>query len=74
MPVVDAKAIARFIDSFVFVVEWGRSKRSLVLEALSNSEIIHDRLIGIVLNKADPAALRSIEAYKGKQFKSYYAE
>lgn len=74
VPVVDAKAIARFIDSFVFVVEWGRSKRSLVLEALSNSEIIHDRLIGIVLNKADPAALRSIEAYKGKQFKSYYAE
>ena len=33
--VVDVKVIERFIDSFVFVVEWGRSKRSLVLEALS---------------------------------------
>lgn len=74
VPVVDVKAIARFIDSFVFVVEWGRSKRSLVLEALSHNEIIHDRLIGIVLNKADPAAMRSIEAYKGKQFSSYYVE
>jgi succinoglycan biosynthesis transport protein ExoP len=70
--VVDVKVIERFIDSFIFVVEWGRSKRSLVLEALSDVQIIRNRLIGIVLNKADPFALRSIEAYKGDTFRSYY--
>ena len=72
VPLVDVKTIERFIDSFVFVVEWGRSERSLVLEALSNTEIIRERLIGIVLNKADPVALRSIEAYKGDMFSSHY--
>jgi len=74
MSVVDLKMIERFIDRFVFVVEWGQTKRSLVLEALSEAEIVRERLIGIVLNKADPFALRSIEAYKGKKFRDYYRE
>jgi succinoglycan biosynthesis transport protein ExoP len=74
MSVVDLKMIGRFIDRFVFVVEWGQTKRSLVLEALSEAEIVRERLIGIVLNKADPFALRSIEAYKGKKFRDYYRE
>jgi polysaccharide biosynthesis transport protein len=72
VPLVDVKKIERFIDSFVFVVEWGRSERSLILEALSNTEIIRERITGIVLNKADPVALRSIEAYKGDMFSSHY--
>ena len=42
LPVVDAKAIARMIDAFVLVVEWARSSRSVVLEALSDSEIIRE--------------------------------
>ena len=74
MSVVDVKKIERFIDNFVFVVEWGQTKRSLVLEALSEAENIRERLVGVVLNKADPAALRSIEAYKGERFKKYYEE
>ena len=74
VPLVDVKKIERFIDSFVFVVEWGRSERSLILEALSNTEIIRERITGIVLNKADPVALRSIEAYKGDMFSSHYVE
>ena len=74
MSVVDIKMIERFIDRFIFVVEWGQTKRSLVLEALSEAQIIRERLIGIVLNKADPFALRSIEAYKGDRFKDYYQE
>ena len=59
MSVVDIKMIERFIDGFIFVVEWGQTKRSLVLEALSEAQIIRERLIGIVLNKADPIALRT---------------
>jgi succinoglycan biosynthesis transport protein ExoP len=74
MSVVDLKMIGRFIDRFVFVVEWGQTKRSLVMEALSEAEIIRERLIGVVLNKADPVALRSIEAYKGEKFRDYYRE
>jgi succinoglycan biosynthesis transport protein ExoP len=72
MSVVDVKMIERFIDRFIFVVEWGQTKRRLVLEALSEAQIIRERVIGIVLNKADPLALRSIEAYKGNRFRDYY--
>ena len=72
MSVVDVIMIERFIDRFIFVVEWGQTKRSLVLEALSEAQIIRERLIGMVLNKADPIALRNIEAYKGDKFEDYY--
>jgi succinoglycan biosynthesis transport protein ExoP len=72
MSVVDIKMIERFIDAFVFVVEWGQTRRSLVLEALSEAQAIRERLLGIVLNKVDESALRTIEAYKGDRFKDYY--
>jgi polysaccharide biosynthesis transport protein len=74
MSVVDLKMIERFIDGFIFVVEWGQTKRALVLEALSEVEALHERVIGIVLNKADPEALRTIEAYKGSRLYDYYQE
>lgn len=72
MSVVDIKMIERFIDRFIFVVEWGQTKRSLVMEALSEAEFIRERLIGVILNKADPGALRNIESYKGNRFRDYY--
>ncbi len=74
MSVVDVKTIERFIDVFVFVVEWGQTKRSLVLDALSEADVIRDRLVGTVLNKVDPVALRHIESYKGDKFRHYYQD
>ena len=74
MSVVDVKMIGRFIDSFIFVVEWGQTKRRLVQEALSEAPGIRERVTGIVLNKVDPSALRTIEAYKGDRFRDYYEE
>lgn len=73
MPVVDAKAAAHLVDGFVYVAEWGASSRKLVLEALSSSDVIRERLIGILLNRAEPSALRQSEAYRGKAFQAYYA-
>ena len=58
----------------MFVVEWGQTKRSLVLDALSEADIIRDRLVGTVLNKVDPDALRHIESYKGDKFRHYYQD
>lgn len=72
MSVVDVKMIERFIDQFVFVVEWGETKRDLVLDALSEAEIIRDRLACIILNKADPVAIQKIESYKGIKAGEYY--
>jgi succinoglycan biosynthesis transport protein ExoP len=72
MSVVDVKMIERFIDRFIFVVEWGQTKRRLVQEALGEAEPFRDRILSIILNKADPGALRNLEAYKGGRFKDYY--
>jgi polysaccharide biosynthesis transport protein len=72
--VVDLKMIERFIDCFIFVVEWGQTKQSLVVEALSEAAMIRERLVGVVLNKADPSALRSMESYKGDRYTDYYQE
>ncbi|CAM5762368.1 chain-length determining protein [Labrys miyagiensis] len=72
MPVVDAKAAAHLVDGFVYVAEWGASSRKLVLEALSSSDVIRERLIGILLNRAEPSALRHSEGYRGRAFQAYY--
>jgi len=72
MSVVDVRMIGRLVDRFLFVAEWGATKRSLILEALTECQIARERFLGVVLNKADPTALRRIEAYKGKRFTDYY--
>ena len=72
MSVADTKMLENYVDQFIFVIEWGRTKRRLVQEALLEVEGVRNRLACVVLNKADPAALRSAEAYKGKKFGNYY--
>jgi succinoglycan biosynthesis transport protein ExoP len=72
MSVVDLKRMERFVDRFVYVVEWGQTKRRVVLEAFSDAPMIRERIVSIVLNKADPRALRSIESYKGARYHDYY--
>lgn len=72
MSVADTKMLEHYIDQFIFVIEWGRTKRRLVQEALLEVEGVRNRLACVVLNKTDPAALRSAEAYKGKKFGNYY--
>ena len=74
MSVADIKLVERFVDKFIFVVEWGQTKKSVVLEALTELQVIRDRILGIVLNKVDLLGLRSIEANKGNRFGGYYLE
>jgi succinoglycan biosynthesis transport protein ExoP len=72
--VVDYKMIARHCDSFVVVVEWGKTSQRVVLECLDDASALLDRVVCIVLNKADPSALQSIEHYKGDRFRDYYSD
>ncbi len=74
VPVVDVKAAAHMVDNFVLVIEWGVTSRDVVREALENADTLRSRLLGAVLNKADPAELSRFEAYKGDNFGSYYVE
>jgi succinoglycan biosynthesis transport protein ExoP len=74
LSVVDIKMIERFVDQFVFVLQWGETKRNVLLNALSDAEIICDRIAGVVLNKADPVALKHAEALDGIRPGSYYQD
>ena len=71
---VDYKMIARHCDGFVLIVEWGKTSQRLVLECLSEASALLDRVLCVILNKADPTALRSIEHYKGDRFHAYYSD
>lgn len=74
MSVVDVKLVERFVDGFIFVLEWGRTKRTVVLDALSYADVIRDRLSAIVLNKVDPGSLRTVENYEGVKSGDYYQD
>lgn len=60
-PVVDVRAIMPVIDSFVFVVEWGSTSISAVRHHLMGEPELHDRLLGVVLNKANLKVLERFE-------------
>lgn len=73
-PVVDVRVTSSFVDSYVFVVEWGRTKIDVVRHNLRGSPEIQDKLLGVVLNKADTKALARYESYHGRYYyQKYYA-
>jgi succinoglycan biosynthesis transport protein ExoP len=74
MPVADAKAVSHLMDAMVYVIEWGKTTRSALQESVSSSEAIQKKLLGAVLNRADPNMLKRIEAYKGSHYNNYYVE
>jgi succinoglycan biosynthesis transport protein ExoP len=73
-PVVDVRASTHFIDSYVFVIEWGRTRIDAVRTALGTAGGISDRLLGFVLNKADVNRVNRYKGYHGGYYyKRYYA-
>jgi succinoglycan biosynthesis transport protein ExoP len=74
MPVTDAKAISHLMDAFVYVIEWGRTTRTALQESMSSSEGIQKKVMGAVLNGANPKMLKRIEGYKGSHYNAYYVE
>jgi polysaccharide biosynthesis transport protein len=71
-PVVDVRATTNFVDSYVFVVEWGRTKIDVIEHALSAARSVYDNLLGVVLNKADIRVLSRYESYRGKYYYNRY--
>jgi succinoglycan biosynthesis transport protein ExoP len=69
-PVVDVRATARWIDAYVYVVEWGVTRPDLVQYALKNAPELRDKILGVVLNKVD---LNILKRY-GTKYKDYISE
>jgi polysaccharide biosynthesis transport protein len=73
LPVVDVKAAAHLFDAFVLVVEWGATAADEVVNAINASPVLSERLLGVVLNKADEAVMRRFEGYSDRRY-SYYSD
>jgi polysaccharide biosynthesis transport protein len=73
-PVVDVRVMTPLIDSFVYVVDWSRTKIDVVQHALSTTRGVYDNLLGVVLNKVDMNTFGRYESYYGSYYDSrYYA-
>jgi succinoglycan biosynthesis transport protein ExoP len=77
-PVVDVRAVARMISSFVYVIEWGETSTSTVSQAIQTVPGIETKILGCVLNKTNMNALRlynkghgSSEYYDYHRFRQY---
>jgi succinoglycan biosynthesis transport protein ExoP len=52
-PIVDVRAAAHLVDSFIYIVEWGRTRIDVVEHALGHAPDVYENLLGVVLNKVD---------------------
>ncbi len=75
-PIVDVRMTASFVDSYVLVIEWGRTRIPAVERATSSAREVHDRILGAVLNKANSRLLRRYDSYRslayGRKYNSRY--
>ena len=68
-PLVDVRTTTHFVDSYVFVIEWGRTNIDVVQHALGAAQGIYENLLGAVLNKVD---MNRLGRYIGYQQNYYY--
>jgi succinoglycan biosynthesis transport protein ExoP len=62
-PVVDVRATTAFVDSYLLIVEWGRTNINVVEHALNSARSVYGNLLGIVLNKANIGQLSGYDGY-----------
>jgi succinoglycan biosynthesis transport protein ExoP len=60
--VKDASAAAAFVDGYHLIVEWGRTARAAVANALATDPMVAERIIGVSLSKVDIDRLALFDA------------
>lgn len=69
-PIVDVRATAHIIDSYVYVIEWGKTRIDVINRSLADASGVYDRLLGVVLNKVNLKTLDLYENYSSRYFYS----
>ena len=52
-PVADVRAATHLVNSYLFVIEWGKTRIEVVERALNTARGVYDNLLGVILNKVD---------------------
>jgi polysaccharide biosynthesis transport protein len=71
IPIVDARATANFVDAYIYIVEWGRTRIDTAKHSLCNAPELRERLLGVVLNKVDTTKIRLYEPHLGNYYRKY---
>lgn len=56
----DLQAAARHLDGIVLVLGWGEASEDAVETAIRLNPVVHDRLLGVVLNRVDARAMGKV--------------
>jgi capsular exopolysaccharide synthesis family protein len=59
-PAADVKAVSHLIDSFILVVELGRTSQDAVVDALDSVPPMFEKLMGVVLNQHQQSGLKRL--------------
>jgi polysaccharide biosynthesis transport protein len=72
-PVVDVRSTPHLVDSYVFVIEWGKTKVDVVEHSLNSTRRVYDNLLGVLLNKVDFKLLNRYEGHGNYHYDHHYA-
>ncbi|RTM05643.1 MAG: polysaccharide biosynthesis tyrosine autokinase [Bradyrhizobiaceae bacterium] len=73
-PLVDVRATTKLVDTYVMVVEWGKTKIDVVEHVFHEAPDVYERTLGVVLNKVNIKALSRYQSYGGDfYYNQYYA-
>jgi succinoglycan biosynthesis transport protein ExoP len=67
-PVVDVRSTTRLIDTYLFVIEWGKTRIGVVEHALSAANEVYENLLGVVLNKVNVKLLNRYDSDRGEYY------
>lgn len=70
IPFADIRVMTQIVDAFVFVVEWGATRRDVAQSALGDAPGVQEKLLGCLLNKAD---MTKLSRYYHHDENEYYA-
>lgn len=71
-PVVDTRTTTSYIDSYVFVVEWGETNIDAVGNHLADAQEVYDRVLGVVINKTDMTKIGYYQSYRSDHYYKKY--
>jgi succinoglycan biosynthesis transport protein ExoP len=74
-PIVDTRAAAPLIDTYLYVIAWGSTKIDVIDHALGREPAIVENLLGVVLNNVDVKSLRSYDKKNASIYEnSHYSQ
>lgn len=68
LPLVDSRAVAALVDSYLLVVEWGKTARGLVKRTVQHNPAIVERCAGVILNKVDAQKMKLYRQSDSREF------